>query len=921
MALQKQVVNLNLTGGVQTKDDPFTVIPSKLTVADNVEFDDKSTLRTRDAQVRATLASGSNNPAVRMFTHQGNALLERFTTLERVKKSGGSTQIENPPIGLTTSAPSTFRRAAMEEKVVSRTPLYSVQNLADLNANLSISSLVMGGGSVDVAVLGDYNCYVYETADTSQGVGVVVRVVDTVNNIEVVNTTLYDTLYFYVKPKVVSVTSGVGGVPTFYVFLFRYDPTGVTTSVGKMMYATVKPSTAAVSAVAVVTDEVYAPTSGLPDDSEANQFLYDVTARGTTILIVHKTDTSGTYCITDLDATSDEWTDVAIPTASGNIKWGMAALISVDGSAVIRYHALYTINTDDVKGRYYNKTTSVTSASEVTLANLGTGTSGTIAAVQVSTSLCMLAYFNAGGTEGSNSRYVTFTHSQGSPSDRKLAVSWAPSGKFATLNSRIYLPMRIPSEFQETHYIVDVTASYDAALSGIDDPPLEVLTRAEYGAGGTSLAVRGAQVLLPNLATRDAGFVTVYIGTSQNAVLVGSSSTSTLNITVPVLRQLSVDTETQLAHEEVLGVTFLSGACPHIFDGLNYFEEGFHHAPEITVNSSGVATLSSSTSPWALPADTKTYTICFTVGWQDAAGNWYESYPSNEATVTSSATVRYLPETSLARVPTSKRNVTYRMYRTLGSSTDTTLYLAAVGSASSYIAVDATLASGEQLYTSGGVLPNTPAPACRQVSTFQKRLVLSGCGDGSKVHWSKQTQAGYGPEFCTDDPTHQTSIPASYGRAVGTMELDDKLAVVAEKAVGVIYGTGPAPTGTQGQYSDFQPIILELGGDWDSPKSIIRSTDGVWFRSPYGFRLMSRQGGLAIGQDGKQVGSEVDELASGTAVAVVGSTKQQVRFYQSVGNVLVWDTQWKQWSRFTGFGNIDACFADGRFYHVTNNSG
>ena len=48
---------------------------------------------------------------------------------------------------------------------------------------------------------------------------------------------------------------------------------------------------------------------------------------------------------------------------------------------------------------------------------------------------------------------------------------------------------------------------------------------------------------------------------------------------------------------------------------------------------------------------------------------------------------------------------------------------------------------------------------------------------------------------------------------------------------------------------------------------------------------------------------------SGTVVAVAGDTKQQIRFYQSSGTVLVWDYQWGS-GRFTGFANVDACYAD-----------
>jgi hypothetical protein len=348
-----------------------------------------------------------------------------------------------------------------------------------------------------------------------------------------------------------------------------------------------------------------------------------------------------------------------------------------------------------------------------------------------------------------------------------------------------------------------------------------------------------------------------------------------------------------------------------LFDGRQVVEEGFHWAPEVSGGSLTPAAVGILTFPNA----TASYTVVFTEGWTDAQGNWHESGVASEYPVTITAgSGLYSVNPTLIRAPSLKGGRELVMYRTLGSSADTSLYL--TGASTS----EAALPSGEQLYTAGNVLPNTPAPSCRHVSVFQKRLVLSGCGDGSRVHWSKQTTPGYGVEFSSGDPTHQTTVPSDKGRVVATEEMDDRLVVLCENGVGLISGTGPAPTGLAGQYSDFSSIITETGCSWDSPKSVARGPEGVWFRSPFGIRLVSRSGSLARNQDGKQSGAEVDALVSGSVVAVAGDTRQQVRFYQSSGTCLVWDYQWQQWTRFTGMANVDAVYADDRFYHLSNYS-
>ncbi len=409
------------------------------------------------------------------------------------------------------------------------------------------------------------------------------------------------------------------------------------------------------------------------------------------------------------------------------------------------------------------------------------------------------------------------------------------------------------------------------------------------------------------MESRSSSFVLPYLKYETDRRLAG-----TADETAFCLSAATIDFSSQLQHEEINGVTFLSGACPHVFDGSNYTEENFHHAPEIV----GALVAVAAGGTYTLGSSTVTVSVCFTWGWQDAQGNWHESAPSGEKSVNITAALPCITPT-IVSPPTLKAGARLLMYRTKGSSTDTSMYLAVKADGTS-ISSDTDLDDGEQLYTAGGVLPNTPAPACRHVSTFQKRLVLSGCGDGSRVHWSKVTTPGYGVEFSSGDPTHQTVVPSDKGRAVGTEEMDDNLFFVCENGVRVSSGTGPNSAGTQGQYSDPRSSITEVGCSWDSPKSILRGPEGIWFRSPFGMRLVSRSGGLGLAPDGKQAGAEVDSLVSGNVVAVAGDAKQQLRFYQSSGTCLVWDYQWKQWTRFTQVSNVDAVYADDRYYTVDN---
>lgn len=132
-------------------------------------------------------------------------------------------------------------------------------------------------------------------------------------------------------------------------------------------------------------------------------------------------------------------------------------------------------------------------------------------------------------------------------------------------------------------------------------------------------------------------------------------------------------------------------------------------------------------------------------------------------------------------------------------------------------------------------------------------------------------------------------------------------------------GQGPTDTGEQDGYSDIEVIVHDTGAKWAAPRGIATTNEGVWFQSSYGgIRLLGRNGAIARDQTGKYKGSEVDSELGSTRVcnAVVGSNKQQLRFYHTGGEVLVYDTTFDQWSRFSNHTHVDAAYADGRFYHV-----
>lgn len=908
MTLQKQLVHLNLTGGLQKKDDDKLVIPTKLTVADNVEFDDASTVIRRGGQ--AALGSGGSAAAVRMYEHDGVVHLELSDGTHIRRTAAGDYKFSDLTI-IPQKTPSANARLTA-----------TAARLQGFNVNPpDVSYYRISRRGFDVAVGTSTYCMVWEDTDTGgSALGCKLSIRRTDSNVEVFGTTIEPgTTAYGTKPRVMWDSTNSRYIVLYAAWLAAstsYDINGFAISetgtvvIADNAIATITGATIVGSAADtdICFDAAISAGHGFmlaarDTNSDINSQLFDL---GLSSLTTLQTTTQGTiYAVT------------AHATYSGGVLTG---------------HVFYG-NSVDVRGRTLPSNTGTISAEHniATTAFTGGYAVQRIAVADNGSNLLLVAdVFGTGyGTAGMLGQSVmTISTAHVLATQSTVPTKCCLAARIFSLDSRFYIPILFDSaEFQKVILVMDLSTvlTERAASITVSNPsfvariaPGEIAAYSGANAGyveGQFLSGRPQQ-RVPFCASSFIPFLR-YDG---NTRLAGGDDRTPF-----ALSRLSLTSGGQLGHASYRGLTYLAGAMPLMVDGPNLVEEGFHWPPE--AYQSDIDVVATNAGFYNFPA-VGTYSIAFTYAWEDAQGNWHESGPSKTYTVATTLGNLGINSTILTP-PTQKPNAQLLMYRTLKDSTDTTLYLAhSVPLGATTTMSEANLPTSEVLYTEGGVLPNAPMWSCRQLSVFQRRLVAVGGIDGRDVRWSKQDSPGFPAEF-TSDLSFQTVTPAALGKTVGAVELDDKLIIACESGIGAIYGQGPAPTGTQGQYSDFATLVTETGARWDSPKSIIRGPEGVWFRSPFGIRLLSRGGGLARGQDGKQVGAEVDPLVawndkvvavSGNAKdSTVGESKQQIKFYlSSSGNVLVWDYQWGQWTRYTGAANIDAVYAGANAYHVKN---
>jgi hypothetical protein len=502
------------------------------------------------------------------------------------------------------------------------------------------------------------------------------------------------------------------------------------------------------------------------------------------------------------------------------------------------------------------------------------------------------------------------------------------SGRIFTMRGRMYLPMTFTSaQYQSVTLVFDVTNAARNLGTATRAQPYFV-ARLDWGETANpstgTLSLDSAH-RVPN-ATE---FLMPYLKYETNTRLAGVVNATTVAVTFAKFAA-----NEQLGDADWNGDKYLAGALPLVADGECIVEEGFHWAPEVVgLVTNGlvvVPPVATGTGIYDVPA-AGTYVLAFTESWQDAKGNWHESGTSFLCSLTATPG-NFGINPTIIRPPSLKRNqqqlvngqlTGLTLYRTKGTSTDTTLYLAhsnELAAGTGYI-TDTDLASGEVLYTEGGVLSNTPAPSCRQISTFNKRLILAGCGDGSRIYWSKQNSAGFAAEFVSDEAAFQQIVKPDFGRVVGTAEMMGKLVIAGEKAVGVIYGTGPNNLGV-GEFAPADTVAKDMGALWEAPKSVCLAAEGVWMLSQFGIRLFNGSG-FARGETGLFIGSELDPLVlfhTEPIVTLPGGSEQQVRFFSPILCYL-WDQTWGQFSVFSRHQNVDACLIDGVYFIISNTGG
>lgn len=151
--------------------------------------------------------------------------------------------------------------------------------------------------------------------------------------------------------------------------------------------------------------------------------------------------------------------------------------------------------------------------------------------------------------------------------------------------------------------------------------------------------------------------------------------------------------------------------------------------------------------------------------------------------------------------------------------------------------------TSDQLYTVGGELENSPAPACRTIEAHRDRLFAISSYDNN-VYYTKPKVAGRGVEWC-----QQTLRIPLTETGLGLASNETCLMIFTNRGVYAVEGYGPSATGQPVQaFGTLQLISNQLG--LYEVNSCLSTPVGVIFRTSYGWYLVDRSLSISfIGND------------------------------------------------------------------------
>lgn len=346
------------------------------------------------------------------------------------------------------------------------------------------------------------------------------------------------------------------------------------------------------------------------------------------------------------------------------------------------------------------------------------------------------------------------------------------------------------------------------------------------------------------------------------------------------------------------------------YDGNVAVESGFHLYPEaIIISTSAVGGL--------LAAQQYFYKVIYE--WTDAQGNIFRSAPSipqsiTTAGATSSNTIN-VPTLRLTRKTAnpvkiviyraSANQATYYQITSISAPT----FSSTTSDSVAYVdtLADSSIVGASIIYTNGGVIENTGAPATDVMALYKSRLMMVDAEDKNLLWYSKQVIESTPVEMSdlyTIYVAPTTAAQGPTGPMTALSAMDDKFIIFKKNAIYYLTGDGPDNTGANNDFSD--PTFITSTVGCDNHQSIVMTPNGLMFQSDKGIWLLGRDLSTTY------IGAAVEDFNGFEVLSAVNIPgTNEVRFVLENGVILMFDYYYSQWGIFEGAPAISSTLYEG----------
>lgn len=477
----------------------------------------------------------------------------------------------------------------------------------------------------------------------------------------------------------------------------------------------------------------------------------------------------------------------------------------------------------------------------------------------------------------------------------------------------IYFLSEYLSQYQPTYFLINGSSSTSASPVVVGKLAYEngnTVTISSGTLGYLPLGLPSVSVIDSNICYFSYLFKDLIAAVNKGtAVPSGTQTAGIYSQTGINLASVTIGTD-NISTAETGNDLLLSGGFLWMYDGYLPVEQNFFLYPDSVE-------ITTATGSGGLTAQDYWYQV--TYEWTDNQGNAYRSAPSipvKQTTTTGSSTNTIKVPTLRLTYKTANpvKIVVYRwstaqqIYYQITSLTAPTLNSTTADSVTITDALaDSAILGNNIIYTNGGVVENSGAPATSAVTLFDSRFWMIDAEDKNLLWFSKQVIEGVPVEMSGLFTKFISPTQAAQG-STGPMRticpMDDKLIIGKPNAFYYINGTGPDNTGNNNQYSE--PIFITATVGSENQASFVFTPEGLMFQSQKGIWLLGRD------LQTSYIGSPVEAFNSSVVKSAVNVPEtNQVRFTLDTGETLVYDYFYGQWSVSEGAPGISSCIFSG----------